>query len=137
MVAARLCVDYDRRRYGRSRSSSNPKSGVIDSLLMRRHLVDLVAADVDHTRLPDCPALDPETSLVASEIQEALIRAVANLSPQDQLLLAFRFEHDASSQDLSDVMGLPSRFHAYRRLKAILATLRRSLEEQGFAEDGQ
>lgn len=137
VVAARLCVDYDRRRYGRSRSSSGPKSGVIDSLLMRRHLADLVAADVDHTRLPDHSTTNPETTLVASEIRQALSRAVANLSPQHQLLLAFRFEHDASFQDISDVMGLPSRFHAYRRLKAILTTLRRNLRDQGFAESGQ
>ena len=71
---------------------------------------------------------------MASEIREALSRAVAELSAEDRLLLAFRFEHKASSRDLGDVMGFPSRFHAHRRVKRILDSLRRTLEEEGFEE---
>jgi RNA polymerase sigma factor (sigma-70 family) len=134
VVANRLCVDYHRKRYGRSRATStNP--GAADSLLIRRRLADLIVADVDHTKLPDCSGPDPESALAASEIGEALSRAIARLSAQDRLLLAFRFEHDTTLLDLSDVMGFPSRFHAYRRLKRILTTLRSALEERGFEAD--
>jgi RNA polymerase sigma factor (sigma-70 family) len=134
VVANRLCVDYHRKRYGRSRATSDTNPGAADSILIRRRLADLVVADVDHTRLPDRSGLDPESALAASEIGEALSRAIASLSAQDRLLLAFRFEHDATTRDLGDVMGFPSRFHAYRRLKQILTTLRLSLEEEGFEE---
>jgi RNA polymerase sigma factor (sigma-70 family) len=120
VVANRLCVDYHRKRYGRSRATSDTNPGAVD--------------DVDHTRLPDRSGLDPESALAASEIGEALSRAIASLSTQDRLLLAFRFEHDATTRDLGDVMGFPTRFHAYRRLKQVLTTLRLSLEEEGFGE---
>ena len=133
VVARRLCIDYHRKRYGRSRGS-DAKPQFIDSLLMRRRLADLIVADVDHTKLPDHSAPDPESALAASEIGDALGRAVAKLSAQDRLLLAFRFEHVATSRDVSDVMGFPSRFHAYRKLKKTLTTLRRSLEEEGYGE---
>lgn len=134
VVARRLCFDYHRKRYGRTRARADGESVVIDP--MRRHLADLVATEMDHSRLPDRSGLDPEAALVASEIGEALGRALAKLSAEDRLLLAFSFEHRASSRDLGDVMGFPSRFHAYRRLRQVLLGLRRTLEEEGFEEGG-
>ncbi len=136
VVVRRLCVDYHRTRYGRPRPALDGNVEVGESLVVRRRLMDLVAADIDHTRLPDVSQPDPESALARSEIGEALTRALARLSRSDRLLLAFRFEHDATSRDLGDVLGLPSRFHAYRSLKRILAIIRRSLEEEGF-EDGE
>ena len=92
VVARRLCVDYHRTRYGRSRSGSDTEPQVIDSLLMRRRLADLIGVDVDDTKLPDRSAPDPESALAASEIGDALGRAVGKLSDQDRLLLAMAIE---------------------------------------------
>ena len=101
-----------------SESTIRQTQQAIDSLLARQRLADLIGVEVDDTKLPDRSAPDPESALAASEMGGALSRAVAKLSAQDRLLLAFRFEHDATSRDVSDVMGFPSRFHAYRKLKS-------------------
>ena len=132
VVSQRLCVDYHRSRYGRRPRPGRGSPGPDDPRRARRKLVDLLASRIDPEHLPDVGALDAPSRISEREIRVALADAVARLSPDDQLLLALRFEHECSGRELADLMDLPTRFHAYRVLKRILAGLRGRLGEKGI-----
>jgi DNA-directed RNA polymerase specialized sigma subunit len=44
------------------------------------------------------------------------------------LLLTLRFEDELSAAEIADILGMPSQFHVYRRLKVILAGLKNNSE---------
>ena len=53
-----------------------------------------------------------------------------------RLLLKLRFEDELPAREIATLMHLPTVFHAYRRLNALLASLRRTLEDAGV-DDAQ
>src|SRR2546425_3717198 len=73
VVARRLCLDFHRRRYGRSADPA-PDAGAARA--SRRRLVDLVGGGVDPDQIP-APASDPALSLQAEELNRALAAATA------------------------------------------------------------
>lgn len=127
VVARRICVDAERRRYGRPR-------GAVAEHGVRRRLVDLVGAEVELETLTDDAAPLPGDELYASEVGEALSRAIDGLSAADRLLLRLRFEDEVPVAEIARVLSLPSVFHVYRRLNGILKQLRGSLREQGVED---
>ena len=72
--------------------------------------------------------------LEREETRTALLAATSELDPDDRLLLVLRFADDRSAREIAEVVGLPSPFHVYRRLNAILARLRVALAEAGIEE---
>jgi DNA-directed RNA polymerase specialized sigma subunit len=46
--------------------------------------------------------------------------------------LRLRFDDELSAQEIAHLLGFSSAFHVYRRVNALLARLRRSLEAQGI-----
>ena len=129
VVARRLCVDYDRVRYGRRRSS--PETASTDTTkIARRRLADLVAAEIDVASLGH--RTTPESELLTSEFRKALDAALSGLPPADRLLLSLRFEEGASVREIKDILQLPTPFHVYRRLRAVLREIREVLERQGL-----
>jgi RNA polymerase sigma factor (sigma-70 family) len=128
IVARRLCLDYERQRYGRSRSLAPPERLAQAG---RRRLVDLAGEGLDLDRHAAKNEADPLSELCAAELHRSLEQALASLSPQERLLLKLRYEDGLSASTIARAMHLPTPFHVYRRTARLLDGLRRSLAEQG------
>lgn len=129
VVARRLCLDFLRHRYGRPRTTSDGPEDAA-SRAARRRLVDLVGTDTD----PDAIATaeqDPATAAQRRDLERVLEAATAGLSARDRLLLKLRYEDDLSAREIAYVLGMPSPFHVYRRLNALLTDLRHGLHARG------
>ena len=102
-----------------------------ETLATRRRLLDFVTRELEPSRVPDSSASNPERQLREAELERALKSAVAGLGPEDRLLLKLRFEDEQPASRIARVLQFPSVFHVYRRLKQVLAFLRRQLERDG------
>jgi RNA polymerase sigma factor (sigma-70 family) len=131
IVTQRLCLDHHRHLYGRPRPLLNNRTDHEDEWETRRRLIDLVSAEIDVATLHDGEATDPESAFCASEAHRALAAALGRLPPQDQLLIRLRFQDELPMREVAKALGLPTRFHGYRRLALVLAALRRELESVG------
>ena len=129
VVARRLCLDHVRQRYGRAQHAG-PRAE--RSQAIRRRLVDHIAEAIDADDIADAAAGDAEMQLRASELELGLTSALASLAPQDRLLLRLRFEGDLNAREIAPLLKLPTPFHVYRRLNALLAQLRESLRQRGI-----
>ena len=130
VVSRRLCLDHLRQRYGRARDPA-AKAEHTGARAARRRLVDLLAENIDLDRIGQPSAANPETELQARDLNEALASALGALHAQDRLLLKLRFEDGLSAREIAEVTGLATPFHVYRRLNALLASLRRWLLRRG------
>jgi RNA polymerase sigma factor (sigma-70 family) len=132
VVARRLCLDYERRTYGRGKRAADPDRSERERAA-RRRLVELVGVSLDPAeRLPASDGTDPEQRLRETELTEALEATLATLAPRDRLLLKLRFEDGRSVREIADVMRFPSVFHVYRRLKTVLEEARERLQARGI-----
>jgi len=127
VVGRRLCLDFYRRRYGRDHGGASR-----DQRAMRRRLQDLVAEDVEMHELPATRMVGAELLVRQTELRSALGRALDEVGVSDRLLLHLRFDDELSAQEIARLLGFSSAFHVYRRVNALLARLRRSLEAQGI-----
>jgi RNA polymerase sigma factor (sigma-70 family) len=134
VVAQRLCLDHHRQRYGRPRAPLRDGPADEEEWRARRRLVDLVTVEIDLEALRDGSSPGPEEDLDASEAHRMLVSALARLTPRDRLLVRLRFEDELPMPEIARVLGFPTRFHAYRRLAAALAALRRDLERPASRE---
>jgi len=137
VVSRRICVDYHRSLYGRQRATGNPGPVVEERATVRKRLADLIAAEVDLDQLSDGTQHDPESTLERGEVRNAIASVLGKLPNRDRLLLALRFEDDAPAREIADLMGFPSQFHVYRRLKHLLTGMRLALQKLGIDESGQ
>lgn len=133
VVSRRLCLDYERSRYGRGGRAADAESSSFERA-SRRKLVDLVGIKLDPSELPGSTRENPERRLRATELRKALDRALENLTPRDRLLLSLRFEDEAPVREIADVMGFPTVFHVYRRLNRALERMREDLRGRGFED---
>jgi len=131
VAARRLCLDHLRALYGRQRDSAKPKR-IYPLRTIRRALADSVGPEVDVERIVDeqSPSLIVQT--VVGERDEALRAVLAKLKSRERLLLALRYEDDLSAARIARIVGLPTPFHVYRQLNAVLEKLRRMLESRGI-----
>ena len=130
VVARRLCIDYDRKRYGRSPATTEGSSGSRPSI--RRRLVEGLWETIDPTSLPASDPTDPERSAYLAECRTALWAALEDLEPEDRLLLKLRLQDELTAREIADLMDFPTQFHVYRRVNALCATLRRELRASGI-----
>jgi RNA polymerase sigma factor (sigma-70 family) len=131
VVARRLCLDLERRKYGRA-GGAGPEQR--EERAARRRLVDLVAEDLDPARLSG--AADEASDAERREATAALDAALGELEPRDRLLLRLRFEESLGAPDIAATLGFPTSFHVYRRLNALLRRLRASLGARGIEGPG-
>jgi len=134
VITRRMVLDHQRSRYGRQRGEETEATR--DQLSARRRLADLVSDVVDIEATPDSTAADPGLALRLAERRAALARALSELKPADQLLLNLRFVDGATGREIADLLGMPTPFHAYRRINVVLARLRTSLVSQGIDDAG-
>jgi RNA polymerase sigma factor (sigma-70 family) len=132
VVIRRLVIDHQRGLYGRV--SNEEAEGDRASQGHRRRLVDLVSCSDDVSDLADHEAGDLGRELQMEETLRALSEALAALSTRERLLLTLRFEDEMSAREIGDVMGFPSPFHVYRRLRKTLGKLKEELEDRGIDE---
>jgi RNA polymerase sigma factor (sigma-70 family) len=134
VIARRLCLDYERTRYGRH--SAGATADVNSNRVVRRTLVDSIALELD-IDLIEAPATDSqETAVVRAERTATLREAVSGLTSRERLLLALRFEDDLTAGRIATMLGLPTPFHVYRQLNAVLARLRAALISRGIDGPG-
>jgi RNA polymerase sigma factor (sigma-70 family) len=91
--------------------------------------VDTIIADENtspYAQIRD-PAPDPETLAAQRQQRARLARALAGLSAPDRLLIRLRFEQELTLQQVARLMGFPDPQTADRRLKQILARLRKNI----------
>jgi RNA polymerase sigma factor (sigma-70 family) len=97
-------------------------------------LVDLVTCSLEVSELADPDAGDPGRELRMEETRRVLAEALRALAPEDRLLLTLRFDDDMSAREIGEIMGFPSPFHVYRKLKKTLGKLKEVLEAGGIDE---
>jgi len=127
VVSRRIALDLYRRRYGRPGADS-----AIEQRRTRRRLQDLVAEDVEVHELPATRIVGADLLMRQTELRNALDRALEEVGVSDRLLLRLRFDDELPAQEIARLLGFSSAFHVYRRVNALLARLRRSLESQGI-----
>jgi RNA polymerase sigma factor (sigma-70 family) len=129
VVTRRLILDYFRHRYGRYRSEEADQA---QQQTTRRRLEDLVADEVDPDLLTGELDRQADAGIRHQQLALALARALDELNPADRLLLALRFEDDRTVREIARTLRLPTVFHVYRRLGAVLSELRRILQRRGI-----
>lgn len=134
VVAQRLCLDYHRAKYGRLRVEGSETASHEAERVARKRLVELVSAEIDLAKLESSAALPLEDALQEADTYRAVESALALLEPRDRLLVKLRFEDDLPMPEVARNLGFPTRYHAYRRLRAVLAQLRRALEHSGVRD---
>lgn len=128
VVGRGVCIDLLRQRYGRIREKSAEARSDHAS---RRRLVDLIAEELDtKPSLPD-PAAAPDAILRRDQLASALARCLAEITPAERLLLAYRFEDDLPARAIAKRLRYPTPFHVYRALNTLLQSLRLRLANQG------
>ena len=128
VVVRRLLLDRRRHRYGRIRGDD---AAARNEREVRRRLEDLVVAELDADQLPDARGSDADGALRREEQRRAVHAALRELPASDRLLLALRFEDERSAREIAPLVGLPTAFHVYRRLAAVLSSLKGALARRG------
>ncbi len=127
-VARRLCVDEHRRRYGRPQGTPP----LDDRRRERRHLVDLIAAEVEVNDIAAGDDGAPDEAIRRADLSGVLQAALQRLETSDRLLLRLRFEDDRSAPEIARLLGEPSPFRVYRRIDRLLAMLKAELTAAGI-----
>src|SRR5262245_26266893 len=127
-VARRLCVDEIRQRYGRPQGAA-PSD---DRWRERRHLVDLVAAEVDVGEIAAGDDGAPDEAIVRAELSGVLQAALQRLATAARSPARLRFEDGHSAPEIARLLGAASPFHVYRRIDRLLAALRAELTGAGI-----
>jgi RNA polymerase sigma factor (sigma-70 family) len=132
VVVRRLCLDHHRRLFGRSASSGSTDRSASELRYRRRQLAELPTDTDDLDRHPDSVRASVTTEFSVRERGQVLGRAVEELDPVDRLLLRLRFEEDLPAREIALRLGFASQSQVYRRLDALLSTLRNRLRGAGF-----
>ncbi len=133
VVARRLCLDHLRQRYGRVGGDAPAER---EQLVNRRRLADLIAVELSPEDVVTSRDEGPDRQLRRSELMAALDASLARLPAPDRLLLALRFEEDLPAREIARILRLPTPFHVYRAINALLGELRLALGRRGV-EDAQ
>jgi RNA polymerase sigma factor (sigma-70 family) len=127
VVLRRMAIDHRRQRVGREE-----RGEVSEATALRRRLEQLAGEVVDVAQLAHDSGVAADEQVQRAEVNRALTDATAKLDPRDALLLTLRFEEDLPASRIATVMGFPSQFHVYRRLKVVLGELKQQLRQRGI-----
>ena len=110
-----------------------PDDAASPKVVARRRLVDLIGEELDVESI-GAPGPDPDSGVREQELRTALKASVDQLDEEELLLLTLRFEDERPVTEIMVSLGLPSKFHVYRRIKSVLAKLKKALEERGVED---
>jgi RNA polymerase sigma factor (sigma-70 family) len=131
VTARHLCRDLHRSRFGRLRPEND--SGRADSLrAVRRALSDLTEGDTPLDTIEDASSLPPDCVAMRGDLDDCLRQALSRLTSTERLLLTLRFQDDLPASRIAGILGMPTPFHVYRCLNAVLSRLRQALESRGI-----
>jgi RNA polymerase sigma factor (sigma-70 family) len=130
VVARRLCVDYERSRFGRAGRAAN-EDAARELRDTRRHLADLVSGRANPDDLPE-QGHGSDARMDEDERHQVVESVLATLDARDRLMLRLRFDDELPVRRIASMMGFPTVFHVYRHLNALLARVRHSLESRGI-----
>ena len=126
VVLRRMALDHRRQRVGRERTGQPT-----DTSQLRRRLERLAGEALDVAHVIDVDGETADARVQRSELTAVLAEELSRLDSRDALLLTLRFEEDLPAARIAGVMGFPSQFHVYRRLRTVLGDLRRQLQRRG------
>lgn len=129
VVSRRMCLDLHRHRYGRTRENTPERERIA-----RKRLVDELWEKCDPADLADPGANNPEMDLRRGQLRAVLKETLDDLTPQEQLLIALRFDNQLSARRIAEILEFPTPFHVYRQLNGILRQIRGQLERGGFTD---
>jgi RNA polymerase sigma factor (sigma-70 family) len=131
VTARHLCLDLHRARFGRQRPDHvSDRSTSLRAT--RRALSDLTEGDVSPDSIVDQSTGATDCNALRGDVDRLLAAELEKLTPRDRLLLTLRFEDDLPASRISAILGMPTPFHVYRRLNAILGQMRHALESRGI-----
>jgi RNA polymerase sigma factor (sigma-70 family) len=131
VTARRLCMDHHRGQFGRFRADHvSDRSATLRAA--RRALGDLTDADPQPDSIVDSSSPATDCLAMRGELDAILQRELEKLGSADRLLLTLRYEDDLSAAKIARIVGMVTPFHVYRRINAILGSLRRTLEANGI-----
>ncbi|HMA20167.1 MAG TPA: hypothetical protein VKO87_05160, partial [Gemmatimonadaceae bacterium] len=99
---------------------------------LRRRLEDLTERGDYADSIPDENSENVSIALELAELSAELRCLRESLEPSDRLLLTLRFDDALSAAEIATIMRMPSQFHVYRRINAVLADLRARLKSRGY-----
>lgn len=127
VVLRRMAIDHRRQRVGREGAGE-----ASEATRLRRRLERLESEVLDVAQIAQTGGEAADQRVQRSEASRALAESLARLEPRDALLLSLRFEDDLPASRIARVMGFPTQFHVYRRLKSVLGDLRQQLQQRGI-----
>lgn len=134
VTTRRLCVDHHRTRFGRAPAGAPADEGLRQ---IRRRLALDHNEVVDLAAIPDNAAIPPDEAMDGRARDRVMHDLLAGLPSRDQLLLKLRYHDGLPATDIARVMRFPTPFHAYRRVQALLATLKLLIAQDPlFRRDG-
>jgi len=81
---------------------------------------------------PEDGLLRSESQLAADHVRSVLKGALAEMPPQDRLILTMRFQDGRSIVDIATILGLDQK-RTYRQVDRLLKTLRATMEAAGVS----
>jgi RNA polymerase sigma factor (sigma-70 family) len=127
VVLRRMAIDRRRQRVGREGAGE-----ASEATRLRRRLEQLAGEVLDVAQIAQTGGEAADERVQRAEASRALAESLARLEPRDALLLSLRFVDDLPASRIARVMGFPTQFHVYRRLKAVLGDLREQLQQRGI-----
>jgi len=115
-VVRNLCIDWQRKVHGRSRSGAQ----------VRPQMETLEAGAITD------PRPDPEMRATDKQRKAALRKMVSRLPAPDRLLIRLRFEQELTLDQIAKLTGLKDPQTADRRVRRILESMR-----EGFVPGGK
>jgi RNA polymerase sigma factor (sigma-70 family) len=115
-----------------SRSALAEIAGRLPVRMRRRFESDEVLADLQSDEPPvDNVIAEGERAAVAARLDAVLKAAIADLAPQDRLIIAMRFQDGRTVVEIARTLQLDQKT-LYRRLQRLMKELRVALEARGI-----
>ena len=129
-ITTRLAIDFYRHRYGKT-----SKKAADDLSVPKKNPLKIVPLK-DQEAVPDKKSL--EEVVVDKEVNDtqqrlkALVRSqLADLSPEDRLLLKMKYEDDFKVSEIAKILKQDQK-KTYRKIHALLATFRERISKEGI-----
>jgi RNA polymerase sigma factor (sigma-70 family) len=130
VVAKRICIDYNRSKFGRGGEAMSRAR--LERRATRHRLEDLLTGAGDPEILPLADGEQADTRTRERDLMAAVASVLSSLPPADRLLISLRFKDNLSAAEIARLLREPSALSVYRRIGKLLAKLRSALALRGI-----